>query len=295
MSFLMAIEEINNDSTFLPGYNLNYIIGSGLDFTDAASEALRMSSYDVDAAIVAVGNDAADSATRIFNKREAVVVNSMATDSKFGQGDIYKYRAQTIPIDSFSGVVCQSALCSLNLTRVAVFVSNDYNGIKFRSELFDEKYCTIEQLIVIEVDSWHTEFHADVEKVIDTGATVIVISLSSASQTARLLETADLLGMSREDTQMFVFHTDVWEYIDTSAYDVATVLKGAMALKYWPGYSLLNDTVGISFVERWSNQTSTMSSCSSITDSIGSTFLLISNTYTREWLNRIVMVKVIVR
>jgi hypothetical protein len=29
MAFLMAIDEINNDSTFLPGYNINYVIGSG--------------------------------------------------------------------------------------------------------------------------------------------------------------------------------------------------------------------------------------------------------------------------
>ncbi len=37
MAFLMAIDEINNNSTFLPGYTIQYVIGNGLNFGHGAS------------------------------------------------------------------------------------------------------------------------------------------------------------------------------------------------------------------------------------------------------------------
>ena len=134
-AFTMAIEEINNRNDILPNHNLKYIIRSGIGFGAAASAALDISSNypEIIGAVAGVRSIEIDAIDRTWAEKKIVLAHAMGQDTAFGDGNVYPYKVQTCPIDSFQGMVLQDIMCNYyNYTRLGVFATDDDFGIHVR-------------------------------------------------------------------------------------------------------------------------------------------------------------------
>jgi hypothetical protein len=99
--FLQAVEEINKNPAILPNHELQVVMGGGADSLEVALSVNQMfhTSYFV-GAVSALDNTRGGVATRLFENINAMIVNSMTTDTSFGDASLYPLKAQTVPIYS---------------------------------------------------------------------------------------------------------------------------------------------------------------------------------------------------
>jgi hypothetical protein len=121
-AFLMAIREINNNSTILPNYELRTVVRSGsssftgassaaqflghqAQFSDFSDENLFISQSNIGAdVVVGAGDDIQTIAmNQIFNGRKLIQVHTLAQASQLAVGASYPYKIATVPVESFQG------------------------------------------------------------------------------------------------------------------------------------------------------------------------------------------------
>lgn len=265
-AFLIAINEINEDSTILPNHHLNYAIRSGVNINGAADATLSlMEIIDLGGVVSSFHNLEASTATQLLGADKIMTVNSMTDDTKFGTAKDYPYKAQTIPIEAFEGQVIQSILCEEHETRVIVFDSDDLFGRRYTMELTHNIYCEVEPLAIYSFHPWESDFNESVDMALGTGATIFLIFLSTADQTARLMETGYDHQLFREGTQIFMMHHDFVEHISLN-YPIAEMLKGIISVEYQSQYSVLYTSEGQNFLMTWNNTIPLNPDCTQVID-----------------------------
>jgi hypothetical protein len=110
--------------------------------------------------VVGAGNNKETLAQdQFFVQRKILQIHTVANDTQFGIGTLFPYKIQTVPVESFQGMVMQQMLCSpefnggQNSSRIVIFFSPDMYGIKARMESKDGTYCAIECLAELIVEN----------------------------------------------------------------------------------------------------------------------------------------------
>jgi ABC-type branched-subunit amino acid transport system substrate-binding protein len=274
--FLQAVDEINKNPNLLPNHELQVVMGRGatsLDLAFSADQMFQMTSFA--GAVSALDNVKGGYATKIFEEANFMIVNSMTSDTSFGDAHLYPLKAQTIPIVSYQGMVYQDLLCSSNLTRVAVFTTDDLDGTRFAVEFSDGTYCNMDVLCHFSFPSYTTDFTDILLGAMDVQARIFVISVNSPETARDLLLQGYELGLFREGTQVLLAELTGFSASLSALSDekVGAITKGLVSLRYAPNYSVATTSRGIQFYNSWLNQT-TLGNCSTQVDSAGNKYLL---------------------
>ena len=104
-AFLLAINEVNKRSDILPDHHVNFIIRTPQQnsFVSLGVASLELIKHNVSGVIGSLDDFATDTSNRHFNEFKIVQSHSFAMNNKFGIGENYPYKVQTVPIDSFQG------------------------------------------------------------------------------------------------------------------------------------------------------------------------------------------------
>jgi hypothetical protein len=109
--FLQAVDEINKNPDILPNHELQVVMGTGATSMEIALSCHQMFQINSFAgAVSALGNEMGGYATKLFADADSMIV-------------------------SFQGMVYQYLQCQLNLTRLAFFIVDDLDGIRFDMEM----------------------------------------------------------------------------------------------------------------------------------------------------------------
>lgn len=274
-AFFLAINEINESPDILAGVTIDYVVRGGNGALAASLAVEELLENSIVGAINALPNVEASVTTKLLCDVSVMSVNSMATETMFGIGQEYPYKAQVIPIDSYLGMVYQKALCELSCDRVVVFATDDLYGTKFALELSDATFCDIEVLGKFTFPFWTTDFSDSIVSAQATGATFFVVSLSTQKQTALFLRQAYMKGLLSEGTLLCVTYDDVTLFFDEDD-DVASILKGSISFSYYPDFSVKYTEKGKAFTDAWMNQAS-LGDCDTTADASGALYLTSSS------------------
>lgn len=273
--FELAIREINSRSDILPSTYLNFTIRGGNGFQGASINAADTPSSVV-AAVGGMGTVETSAIDQVFAVMELVMVHSFASDTDFGNGAKYPYKVQTCPVDSFQGMALQNMMCNFfNFTRVVVFASNDQFGSKAAIESGDGSYCNIDNLETFLFPSYTTDFTTFIQRGMKLEASVFLLFMN-AENAAMLLEQGFDQGLFREGTQILgpsnLLSPSLFNFFTPTA-DVPAIMKGVIAIEYWPSYRI--DMLGSSldFVSGFRSLPSTNVDCSSVVDATGYHYL----------------------
>jgi gamma-aminobutyric acid type B receptor len=253
-AFIMAINEINKRTDILPTTKLVYTIRGGNDFFGAmtASEWLAQGSFGgfsingkyyggVDA-VVGAGNDVETKCSdQLFAELKMVQVHTVSMDTDLGVGQTYPYKIQTVPIESFQGMVWQHIMCTyFEYTRFSVWATNDNFGTKATMESGDGTYCPMTPLTLHSVRYDTEDFSQELDKAI-AGGSRIHLFFVPAPTAARIIEQGHERGLFGEGVQILGAHTLLTAEFFSSFKDKTKVkeyLKGALVVSYAPNYNL---------------------------------------------------------
>lgn len=265
--FLMAIDEINNRSDILPNIKLNYLISSPNNFMDASVDASEMAPKII-GAVGALPTSATSSIDQVFADTETVMVHSFASDTDFGNGLKYPFKVQTCPVDSFQGMVLQNMMCNFfNFTRVVIFASNDEFGNKAAIESGDGSYCEITNLGTFLFPSYVTDFTPYIQKAMKLEASVFLLFMGPKNA-AMLMEQGHDQGLFVEGSQILgpsnLLEPSLFNFFTPTA-DIHNIMKGVIAIKFWPSYRI--DVLGsqLDFVNNF-RALSLWNNCSDVMD-----------------------------
>lgn len=276
-AFKLAIDEINNQSVILPDHKILFVIRTPYankfsSIFQATQDLVNNKGLGVVGSLDNYGTDISDN---LLTENIIVQSHSMAMGTEFGIGGDYPYKVQTVPIDSFQGMVLQNLFCnSWGIERFAIVATSDLSGQKFSIEAHDETYCHMDVPHILLVPSYQEDFSEFINEIKDENPTIFLLSLPP-NQAAMLLEQGYDLGLFHEGVQIFTdlqtIHSDLFSGFSAGV-PVDKILKGLVALEFWPQYFIHRDE-GKLFIQMWRNQSSTDSTCASATDASGSKYL----------------------
>ena len=161
-----------------------------------------------------------------------------------------------------------------------MFTSNDAYGTKAAVETTDGTICTLANLATYTFDPAITDFTDIITQALTTSGNIFIFYMNSVNA-AQLLEQGTSLGLFRTGTTIVlgshIVNPTFFSSFTASA-NLPLLLKGVSYFKYNPNWELLYSTGGQQFVENYINQQSTVSSCETIVDSTGFSFLAYNNT-----------------
>ena len=299
--FMLAMDEINNNKTFLPsvrfvvalrGDDGSYgAITSAQSFLAAnftidrrgrkipANTFVRGDPIGVDI-ILGAGNDVeTEQINQVLNYFKIVQVHTVATSTNLAIGSNYPYKVQISPIISFDGQIIQNIFCSSSgIRRVAIISTDDFDGLKSVEELTDNTHCPIQALSTQIFPVGIQDFSSLIAEVKASGAVIFVIFMPVQSA-ALFLEQAYEQGLLVEGTLVFANSlansNSLWSYFVNPS-NTKSIMRGYFGLENSPTFSLHSTKVGRSFVSRFSNQKNTVTVrtdgstvCDNMTDDTG--------------------------
>jgi len=223
--------------------------------TDAAVDIIN-DKHRIVGAVSALPYIETSTIDKIFSEYKIVTAHSVATNTDFGDGSLYEYKVQTSPLDSFQGMVLQNILCNqYKISRVAIFATNDLFGTSITMESGDGTYCSIENIATYSMPPYKTDFTDVITKALATSATVYLLFVPPA-MAANILEQGYNMGLFRDGIQIFGHE----KLASRELFDgflmptnIPKIMKGFIAIKYWPDYSLNHTESGQKFVEQYRN------------------------------------------
>jgi hypothetical protein len=302
-AFVMAIGEINDKSDgvaddLLPNTTLTYAIRGGrgifetikaveslqaADFTSEATSSIRQPN-GVDALVGALGDEETMISNRFMAHYRLNQVHALSTATELGIGSSYPYKAQTTPIDSYQGMVWQHIMCNYyKIRKFAVIATSDMFGSKATIESNEGVYCEMDWLAKVTLRGYTSDFSDDIDLIMKSSdASVFFLAISDPLVAGALLEQGYNKGLFHTGTQIFapesLATSALWKQGMSSGADVVSIMKGFIATKFWPRYSLTRTPEGRGFISRWRQQDPTINSansnCSSFTDSTGYAYLV---------------------
>ena len=108
-AFLLAIKEINQNTTLLPNTNLVSGIVSGIGFLQAISAADYLVANEFGGTgvniVVGAGDDIETEAmNQIFAQSKTIQIHTISRAVELSQGALYPWRLQTTPLESYQGL-----------------------------------------------------------------------------------------------------------------------------------------------------------------------------------------------
>jgi ABC-type branched-subunit amino acid transport system substrate-binding protein len=275
-AFLQAVAEINNNSAILPNHKLQVVMGTGgsyLDVGRSIDQMFQIGSSFV-GAVSALDDSTGSYATNLFAQENSMIVSSMTTDTSFGDSELYPLTIRTTPLVAYQAQVHQATYCSLNLTRVAIFVIDDYNGLRFLKSFTDKTTCKMTVLGEYRFPAGTTDFTDIFVQAMKVEARFFVVCIPNPVTVRYFLEQGYDAGLFRSGAQVAL--SDVVG-LDAALSDlpdarVQVITKGILSLRYAPDYYVHTSTRGLQFYNSWMNQTS-LGNCSTQTDSLGNQYL----------------------
>lgn len=294
-AFLMAIDEINDKTDgiyddILPNTQLKVALSGGFGFEGGVSAvgSLEKAFFGsgVHAIVGALPNLETEAANQMAINGKVVQVHAAAMDTDLGNGGKYPYKMQTVPIDSFQGMVIQHIFCSfLKQTKVTVFATDDIFGTKAAMESSDGTYCDI---VDLSVHIFKGNAYLDdslISSIINeaklAGARYFFLFMDPRNAAA-ILEKGYNLGLFREDTQIIgslsVTNPATLRYMSPKA-NIPAIMKGYFGIQYWPTFNY-REPAGRHFMQRWRKRPPTVGSlvggvmhCNAAMDDTGTNFL----------------------
>jgi hypothetical protein len=92
-AFLLAVDEINKNPDLLPNHELQVVMGTGatsMEIALSSHQMFQMNSFA--GAVSALGNEKGGYATKLFAEADSMIVNSMTSDTSFGDPTVYLSR-----------------------------------------------------------------------------------------------------------------------------------------------------------------------------------------------------------
>lgn len=104
-AFLLAIDEINNQTVILPDHEILFVIRTPYanKFSSVFQATQDLVSNKVLGVVGTLDNYGTDISNNLLTENTIVQSHSMAMGTEFGIGEDYPYKVQTVPIDSFQG------------------------------------------------------------------------------------------------------------------------------------------------------------------------------------------------
>ena len=257
-AFLMACEDVN--AAFGSKFKFRHAVVSGIG-RKAAVEAAgylvkdAFSGTGVDFVVSAGENVETMAALKMFEAYRTVQIHALAQDTLLGSGTDYPFKIQTVPIDSFQGMVLQSIMCQVyGYGKTSVWASSNEMGAKAAMESGDGTYCPIDKISshTVKFDLGISEdgsgeydltaWDSEIDTALKGGARVFVIFLP-AETTAGLLVRGFQRGLFKENTQIFTSAQGLTSVLAekvlhiTKSKDLTKqILKGAIAINFAPAF-----------------------------------------------------------
>jgi ABC-type branched-subunit amino acid transport system substrate-binding protein len=275
-AFLQAVAEINNNSAILPNHELKVVMGTGGSFFDLSASLQQM--FQIGSSFVGAVSGLDDStgsfATKLFAQKNSMIVSSMTTDSSFRDSEVYPLSVRTTPLVSFQAQVNQATYCSLNLTRVAIFIVDDYNGLRFSRSVSDGTYCQMKVLGEYRFPADTTDFSDIFVEAMKVEARLFIIYIPNPVTVRHFLEQGYDAGLFRSGAQVSMSDVHGLDAALSGLPDarVNVITKGILSLRHAPDYYVYASTRGLQFYNSWVNQTS-LGNCSTQTDAAGNQYL----------------------
>ena len=110
-AFNMAVRDVNA-AAFNTKFTLATAVASGTDFVTAVAAAAYLmndafTGTGLDIVVGAGGDDATMAMNAMYNSAKLVQIHALAQSTLHGEGTVYHYKVQTVPIDSFMGMALQ--------------------------------------------------------------------------------------------------------------------------------------------------------------------------------------------
>jgi len=191
----------------------------------------------------------------ILSEYGIVTVHSVSTDVAFTDGSQYSYKLQTTPVESYQGLVLQSILCKkYGINRVVVFTTTDTFGIDINSLFTNSQYCTIDVVATysLAIDYYDYEVFTYLFYAHFTQATVYVLFVPPRPA-AQILEWGyQYFNLFRSGVEVFghagLTGSAMWSHFTDDSL-IPTVVKGFVAVEFWPSFTLNRTDEGKKFVE----------------------------------------------
>lgn len=173
-------------------------------------------------------------------------------------------------------MVLQHILCNhFHTKRYVIFAANDEYGTKAAMESGDMTYCVMDVLTTFLFAYSVEDFTAIIQNALEFDATVFLF-FCGPKNAAMILEQGYNLGLFHEGTQIMsgktLMTSELFDYFSPTA-DVASIMKGFIALDYWPDYSVTRTPEGKAFLTAFFGQKETISRCDGIKDMTNYSFL----------------------
>jgi hypothetical protein len=156
----------------------------------------------------------------------------------------------------------QFMMCTSNTQELAVISDGGAESLEAMNRLTDGLICPVNVLSTTVVGSSSSfDMLSGLSPLRDSRFNVYFLLLSDPAVTGRVLETAYDLGLFREGVLVFLSgsaaSSDIWKLGMTTGADVPSMMRGDLAFKYTPNFSLLNTAAGMNFISQWSEQQAT--------------------------------------
>ncbi len=300
-AFIEAVDQVNSNN-IMNGYEFRVAVTSAVDSYEGVIAAQYLSSEvdfvgsdgnyfsgskkGVDAVIGSGTDDVTETSNLVFPNYGVVQLHTRAMDTKHGYGNIYPYKVQTTPIDSFQGMVWQHIMCNtFKYTQYTVFATNDDRGTKTSMESGDDTYCDLTKLSEHFFRFSDTDFTEVIAHAKLAGAKVFLLVMPAATA-ALLLEQGYDSGLFHEGTQIFGVDTlskgsEIIDYMETTdPVKIKKIMKGVMTVEYAPSFNILNAGAGADFLSDFQGLTNTANCVTDTDDTVTGNFLYKTSTGT---------------
>lgn len=270
-AFLLAINDINSDTSLLPNYLLQFKVADAKSSFFTACVAamgpakLVTASPYYRALVTSIGNEYIEAAVSMLREggayKELFSMVTNAPTSLISKGSVDKYKGRIIPPDSYSGDVLRDILSNkFKYKRVAVFSTVSYfASLSTDSFMSDSNF---DVLVKLSLQPGMTDYSNEIQEAKNSGSRVFIFLVDSGTA-ATLLVQGLASKMLDEGTIVFLHeNAAVVDTIDTikSQYpsvNIDQVTQGVMGIQRNARHSLYSTTKGVDFLKKWRAQPAT--------------------------------------
>ena len=278
-AFIKAVEDINKNTSILPGVHLNFVIRNGYTPIEALRSARSVMSVPNLAGVVSSSSyKSLVAMNAVFANYPTLTFVTQESNSNLADGSTFPYNIQMNALKSFDGEILQFLLCSVHAQRVIVFASNDMFGTSASYLLGDGNYCGVKVEASFSVDSTTTDFTTVVSQALYLEVNIVIVLLNT-DQAAMLFRKGFELGLFRPGVSVFgscdVVTDKLFQYFSASD-NIPVILKGLQGFLYWPEHGLVKTSQGRAFLSSFATRSPILGNCTHFVDSYGFAFLNVS-------------------
>jgi ABC-type branched-subunit amino acid transport system substrate-binding protein len=270
-AFLMAVDEINQNTTILPNIQLNYVIRSAYGDHDSITIINEFTSQGVVGVVNALTTDDESYAlNEAANAAELVLFNSDASIDTT-QTAKYAYSFETNPAQSYQSTVIRSLYCAAQIKRIIIYATLFDENLQLIQAMNVYSQCDIDIVSTYLFPVTATDFAREINKGIADSVTSVFVFMAEDTA-ARFIQQAYDLGLVRKGVSM-VGSANLKSSSFIGRFADPSVLKGFITFNDFPLYSLYTSAKGVQFFQDFVKLNSSILTCARYADTTGYHYL----------------------